>query len=277
MARLPESAVSDINVISHFLSCSQIPSLHQCLPVDVLVLCASAILPIAENVFSALATQPGVAKTLVLCGGIGHSTQFIYDAVRGSEKYRPLAHKVHGLPEARVLEAILNEYYPIMAKHVESGVLKVIVEDRSTNCGANAIETRRVLELHSVPTPSSFLIVQDPTMSLRTLASFKKIYSDVVPLPGFLGCPTFTPVMSLVRSDVGQNLPTACFNVSDIPESDLWDYQRFFDLIMGEIPRLRDDENGYGPKGKGFIVHVDIPDEVEYAWMRLRDVLDYKR
>lgn len=30
----------------------------------------------------------------------------------------------------------------------------------------------------------------------------------------------------------------------------------------GEIPRLRDDVNGYGPKGKKFIAHVNIPDKV---------------
>jgi hypothetical protein len=41
---------------------------------------------------------------------------------------------------------------------------------------------------------------------------------------------------------------------------------------MGEIPRLRDDKEGYGPRGKGFIVHVDIPDEVEEAWRRVKDV-----
>ena len=33
---------------------------------------------------------------------------------------------------------------------------------------------------------------------------------------------------------------------------------------MGEVPRLRDDEHGYGPLGRGFIAHVDVPDEVEF-------------
>ncbi|MNI99050.1 hypothetical protein D3C73_1580300 [compost metagenome] len=46
----------------------------------------------------------------------------------------------------------------------------------------------------------------------------------------------------------------------------LWDMQRFISLIMGEIPRLKDDENGYGPNGKGFIGHVDIPKEVLEAY-----------
>ncbi|MGN1179681.1 MAG: hypothetical protein ACI4SD_00600 [Suilimivivens sp.] len=39
---------------------------------------------------------------------------------------------------------------------------------------------------------------------------------------------------------------------------------------MGEIPRLRDNEDGYGPKGKNYIAHVDIPVEVESAFEKLR-------
>lgn len=39
-----------------------------------------------------------------------------------------------------------------------------------------------------------------------------------------------------------------------------------------EIPRLRDDINGYGSKGKKFIAHVDIPDCVENAFEELMKV-----
>lgn len=41
-------------------------------------------------------------------------------------------------------------------------------------------------------------------------------------------------------------------------------------LILGEISRLRDDENGYGPRGKDFIVHVDVPEPVIGAYERLK-------
>ena len=37
-------------------------------------------------------------------------------------------------------------------------------------------------------------------------------------------------------------------------------------LRMGEILRLSDDEDGYGPNGKGFIAHVEIPMEVRNAF-----------
>jgi hypothetical protein len=45
--------------------------------------------------------------------------------------------------------------------------------------------------------------------------------------------------------------------------------ERFLSLLLGEIPRLRDDENGYGPNGKRFIGHVEIPDDVLAAYERL--------
>ncbi len=40
--------------------------------------------------------------------------------------------------------------------------------------------------------------------------------------------------------------------------------------MLGEIPRLRDDEKGYGPRGRGYIVHVDVPEEVLAAYERLQ-------
>ena len=48
--------------------------------------------------------------------------------------------------------------------------------------------------------------------------------------------------------------------------SGMWTIDRYASLLISEIPRLRDDSNGYGPRGKGFIAHVDIPDEVEAAF-----------
>ena len=39
---------------------------------------------------------------------------------------------------------------------------------------------------------------------------------------------------------------------------------------MGEIPRLSDNSDGYGPKGKDFIAHVHIPYEVNLAFSELK-------
>ena len=50
----------------------------------------------------------------------------------------------------------------------------------------------------------------------------------------------------------------------------MWDMERYISLLLGEISRLKDDENGYGPKGKDFIAHVDIPKNVENAFDELK-------
>ena len=50
----------------------------------------------------------------------------------------------------------------------------------------------------------------------------------------------------------------------------MWTIERYVNLLMGEIPRLADDANGYGPNGKNYIAHVDIPENVKIAFEELK-------
>lgn len=50
----------------------------------------------------------------------------------------------------------------------------------------------------------------------------------------------------------------------------MWDMNRYITLLMGEIPRLTDSTEGYGPNGKDYISHVDIPIEVKKAFAELK-------
>lgn len=256
------SSAAEVNLIARFLAHEQIPDLSQAPPTDCLVLCGSAILHCAETVFSALHARPHLAQTLVICGGIGHSTQHLYAAVARAPKYAALSAEIQSLPEARVLNLILERFYD-GARLAQAGSCKVLMEDRSTNCGANAIETRKALEAHGIPIPESFIIVQDPTMSIRTLAAFRKAYEDVLSPPMFMACPTFVPKVQLIDGRLD-------YTMGGLDTAGLWEMDRFCDLVVGEIPRLRDDDHGYGPEGKGFIDHVDIPEDVEKAWERDR-------
>lgn len=52
----------------------------------------------------------------------------------------------------------------------------------------------------------------------------------------------------------------------------MWDMERYISLLLGEIPRLTDDQNGYGPKGKNYIAHVDIPESIVNAFTELSAV-----
>lgn len=229
---------------------------------------------------------------LLLCGGIGHSTEYVYQAVAKHPVYREITNEIQGKPEARVLQLIAEKWFGLRVQVQADGAqfdrvdsektqedVRILVEDRSTNCGANALESRKVLDSYGLRSPRSIILVQDPTMSRRTAASFEKAYANSVEKPPQVICwPTLTPEISVSR-DLQRRESEDLLSVlrySDITlgkaAGRLWELNRFIDLLMGEIPRLRDDENGYGPKGKDFIVHVDVPEEVEQAWFSLSAV-----
>lgn len=157
----------------------------------------------------------------------------------------------------------MNSFFDV--GKIKSAGCEVFIEDKSTNCGSNTIETRKVLKKAGIPSSGNYVIIQDPTMSLRTVASFQRTYSDLQVQPVFLSCPIFVPQVS----SSGLELK---YDLENIGENELWEMTRFVELLIGEIPRLRDDKEGYGPKGRGFIVHVDVPSEVEEAWKRLMRV-----
>lgn len=300
-----------INTISCFLAFPQIRSFQdlrtiwsasdnggpntQHPPVDVVVICASAVLYTAETVFATLKSYQNSQihhahqLVLVLCGGRGHSTQLLYDAVAAHPKYRVLTEQVSGLPEARVLEVIAKQFFGLKVTQnaslptrtgSDSPLISVVVEDQSTNCGANASKTKEVLGRFGVGMPRTVVVCQDPTMCRRTVASFQHTYSSMgTQAPKFFSWPTFTPKVTSIQASLDDDLPNRHNNPPDTglmfddslsdttgPVEGLWAMSRFLDLILGEVPRLRNDESGYGPKGRGFIVAVDIPDDVEAAW-----------
>ncbi|GME32425.1 uncharacterized protein LTHEOB_7736 [Neofusicoccum parvum] len=259
----------DVNAISTFISREDIPDISKAEPVDCIILCVCSVLHSAETVFTALQARPGLTKTLVLCGGIGHSTRYIYEAVAQHPKFKEIAADVQGLPEAQVLHVLFNRFFA--SPSLTASGPRILLEDRSTTCATNATEARRLLESHGIAAPTSVLVVQDPTMSRRTVACFDKVYSDVFNPPRFVGCPIFVP---LVRPGRDGEL---AYDVPAVDPDSMWNTDRFLELVMGEVPRLRDDERGYGPSGKGHIVHVDIPLDVERAWTRLHSAIPHRR
>lgn len=258
----------DVNTISTFLSHEQVrlDSSSDTQHYDAIVLCVSAIFHCAETLFEAIQQRgSSLTPTLILCGGIGHSTPHLYTAVAQNPRYAQLAERINGLPEAQVMEKILNTCYP-----ADNAGVNVLIEDQSTNCGANATETKKLLRKHGISVfGKRVLIIQDPTMSLRTKMSFENAFEDDQVV--FEACPTFVPkaieVDGRLRFDES----------GGVREEQLWDMDRFLGLILGEIVRLRDDENGYGPRGKGFIGHADVPEAVLEAYTRLEKSVQAKR
>lgn len=258
------SHCADVNAVSKFLSQEDIPDLRKIESVDTIILCVCSVLLSSETVFETIRERPSIAKTLVLCGGIGHSTQLIYEAVARHPRFKSIAPEIQGLPEAQVLLAIFNRFFA-PGFTAERPPPLILAEDRSTTCHTNASKTRKLLEASRILTPASAVIVQDPLMVRRTIACFDRVYQDVPNPPQFVGCPIFVPQVGPNGDD------ELIYTAPAISPELMWNMDRFLDLVMGEYPRLRDDENGYGPKGNHTIVHVDIPPEVEEAWKRLSE------
>lgn len=188
---------------------------------------------------------------LVISGGIGHSTTFLYSAIAQHPRYNTIP--TTGRSEAAILADIAREFWNVPQERLHT-------ETRSTNCGENAQYTRELMAQSGI-TPTSAIVVQDPTMMRRTLATFARVWRGEATAPRWIGYPGFVPeVVNGKRS------------LSYAGNSDgLWLPERYLALLLGEIPRLRDDEQGYGPNGRDFIEHVDIPPQVEAAWQAMID------
>jgi uncharacterized SAM-binding protein YcdF (DUF218 family) len=215
--------------------------------IDCVILAGNCVLETAEDAFRAV--KSGVGPRLLITGGIGHATEVLRRKVATHPVYRAVATEAR--TEAHILADIAERFWSIDRS-------SILIEPDSTNSGENARFSRKVLEDASLPM-RTILLVQDPTMQRRADATFRKVWSDQ-PSLSLLNWPTFTPHVCLAGEELR-------FSGSGI--SGLWSMDRFLSLVMGEIPRLRDDPHGYGPRGKGFIVHVEIPDHIEAAYSHL--------
>lgn len=220
---------------------------------DVIVLCASAILAIPEAVFEWAVQQKDRRKNtvLVLCGGIGPCTSFVYDAIRASKKYAPIFEEIYGKPEGQVLMVMAERFYRLKINDTlkDDGGFDILVVDRSTNCGADAFETRKFLDGCGIESPRSITVVQDPAMSSRTVSSFEKVYDNqeahISSWPQTGSNTTNQQTKSQTGDDNGRQL---------------WSMDRFLDRIMGDTTRAhRGVEDGTKS-------NYQIPNEVEDAW-----------
>ncbi|ROP62261.1 uncharacterized SAM-binding protein YcdF (DUF218 family) [Enterobacter sp. BIGb0383] len=213
---------------------------------DVIVLAGNAAIPTIDAACQ-LAASSGAL--LVISGGIGHSTTFLYAAVARHSRYHTLP--TTGLAEATILADIAHHFWQIPRE-------RILCETASGNCGENARFTRTLLEAQGITRPRGVL-VQDPTMQRRTLATFARVWRDIGGAENWRSWPGFVPVL-----EQGENGAVFAGDLEG-----LWAVERYLSLIIGELPRLRDDASGYGPQGRDFIEHITIPPEVEAAWRTL--------
>ncbi len=157
--------------------------------------------------------------------------------MKADELYQETA--VEGRAEADIFFDLLTQIYRVPAEDI-------LVENQSQNCGDNALKAYDMLTSAKEPF-QTVILMQDPTMQRRSYENFKKEFENSgIQFYNFAPfVPQVTPDIRLINGMEG-----------------IWTQERFFELLLGEVPRLRDDENGYGPRGKGYIGHVEIPQEI---------------
>lgn len=253
-----QNVADDLNTLAAFLAENDFPgnqvtveSLRAALgaaPADVLVLLGNSVLGVSERAFTAM--QDGAANHLLIAGGRGHSTHFLNESLSRHPTYRSIA--TENRAEAELLAEMAMRFHGIDPS-------TIVLETESSNCGENAQFTLRKLLECKLP-PGSILLVQDPTMQRRSCASLRKAWQDAELRLNIANWPTFVPRVAAEDDTLSFEGPQL---------SGLWPMERFLSLVLGEIPRLLDNERGYGPRGRGYIVHVDVPQDVLAAHERL--------
>lgn len=207
---------------------------------DVLMVFGNELTYVIETAAHAL--QIGLSDHLLFCGGIGHGTFLLRRNVSGDKRYGLPPDQIAGLSEAEISREVAMKH---------GGILKeqILVETVSTNCGENSRNGIELLKERGL-SMDRIILMQDPLMQRRSCESLKRC------VPGDSRVLNYASFIPEVDDELNY--------VRDMPPA--WDEDRFFTLILGEISRLRDDEKGYGPKGKKFIGHVEIPQDIEAAY-----------
>ena len=148
----------------------------------------------------------------------------------------------------------------LLAQAIKDRIAKVyvIVQNRIVFLGNNITYLLDILAKNSVKY-SSIILCQDATMQRRMDAGLRKYAADDLMIINYASYRA-----SVAAEDNGLAYSERI--------QGMWDMDRYVNLLMGEIPRLKDDENGYGPNGKDFIAHVDIPATVLEAFDLLKSV-----
>lgn len=240
----------DINILGAFCGKRDIPELtteqlvekYGLQQADIMVLFGGSILCGGDVLAKAMQTH--IAKKYIIVGGAGHTTETL--RIKMHEAFPMI--ETNGLPEAEVFAGYLKYRYGLKADFLEC---------KSTNCGNNITYLLDLLKENNIDF-KSMILSQDATMQNRMEAGLRKYIGNDIQIINY----------AIYSANV------VVHNAELAYEQEIWgmwEMERYISLLMGEIPRLSDDENGYGPKGKNFIAHVDIPLEVRMAFNALCD------
>lgn len=264
MPQSTEQLAHDINGVSAYLALDDFmgsgPGPRILSSLDAIVLLGNQVVETLTTACTLLERAPAAA--LLLSGGAGHSTPLLYENLRNSiyGKYVQQGLVLEKMAEAEMFAAIAQAAFGIPAGRIR-------IENRSKNSAENARYSLKILQDRGLDGP--LLILQDPTMQRRSILTWTReadlAGSDARTLSHAVFVPKVEP------------RPDGALSLIENQAQGTWTLERFLGLIMGEIERLHDDENGYGPRGKDFLPHVDIPEAVYESYLRVSEYFDQGR
>ncbi|MHC1747077.1 MAG: ElyC/SanA/YdcF family protein [Cellulosilyticaceae bacterium] len=217
---------------------------YKILQADLLILFGGSI-PEGCDIAGRAITE-GLANKFMIVGGEGHTTKSLWQKINSD--YPQI--ETLGKAEADVMQAYIAFKY---------GIKNILLERKSTNCGNNVTYALDEIRKNSI-TSKTIIIIQDSTMQHRMEAGFRKYLLDKE-----IKIINFAAYKVKVTVENGELV----FEQNDI--WGMWSMVQYITLLMGEIPRLMDNKEGYGPNGKDFIAHVNIPKEVMDAFKHLKE------
>ena len=250
-----EKIAESVNILGEFCGVRDLENLTQndlknkfsVEQADIAILFGGSILS-GGDVFAEV-MKNNLAKKYIIVGGAGHTT----------ENLRNVMHNVlkKNFPDQATESEIFNQYlkekYNLQADFLEI---------ESTNCGNNITFLHELLKKNNLPYDSAILI-QDSTMQRRMFATWRKQIGEQI-LINFAAYK-----VKVIFSDGG-------LKFEKIPAG-MWTVEKYIELLMGEISRLQDSSEGYGPKGKNFIAHVEIPEKVFSAFNFLKKFFEIRK
>ncbi|MGM0217700.1 ElyC/SanA/YdcF family protein [Enterococcus sp. AZ126] len=192
------------------------------------------------------------APLFMLVGGIGHATPFL------QKNFKNMGIKVNDVSETEMYLEYFKQKYNL-------DETLFLTESTSTNSGENALFSLNKVKSIGL-NPKKVLLLEDPILQRRIKATFEKEWQQTTAV-----FTNYVPIVPYVKA----------VNEEIIFEEDrlngLWSRDYFLSLVLGEIPRLRNDENGYGPEGSNYIGAIEIPEKVDRSYDALCQVYDYRQ
>lgn len=214
--------------------------------VDVAVLFGGSILA-GGDVFAEV-MKNNLAKKYIIVGGAGHTTETLREKMFSvlQKNFPPQS------TEAELFNQYLIEKYNFRADFLEC---------ESTNCGNNITLLLELLKRENLPY-ENILMIQDSTIQRRMHATWRRYVGEQL----IINYAAYRVKVISVNDEL---------QFEKVPLG-MWNVERYIKLLMGDVARLQDNAEGYGPKGKNFIANVDVPEKVLAAFNYLKNYFEIR-